>query len=340
MENENLPTKYIRQPYPITMARHRLNIHEMRIMLRITEVLQEYMEYGKELENVQTNLLGDKIIFIPTKNLLTDGSKHYEDVRKALKNLVNQPICIKGFDKKRGHYEINTRLILRSEYNSNNQTIKLLIGEELLPSYLALAQNYSRYLLEVAFNSSSTYTMRLYQFISHHKDKGSIPVSIEELRDWLQIGDKYQHSKDLRQFILEPVAKELKERADVWFEISDPMKEGKRIVGWNLKISKKQTEEAQDPASEGEKLIRHLRSYFKMTESQIYALQPIITRPELYKRLFTKIADVAKQLQVQKGNIKSPAMYFIASAKEEFKEFYGVKVEAQVKRNRQRGFKK
>ena len=35
-------------------------------------------------------------------------------------------------------------------------------------------------------------------------------------------------------FAIHPISK------DIWFEIKDPIKEGRKIVGWKIKISKKE----------------------------------------------------------------------------------------------------
>jgi len=60
--------------------------------------------------------------------------------------------------------------------------VKVELDRSLVPSYLALAKNYSQYVLDVAFNSSSPYVMKLYQFVSHWKDKRKITVQLEDLR--------------------------------------------------------------------------------------------------------------------------------------------------------------
>lgn len=58
---------------------------------------------------------------------------------------------------------------MKSKYYLNNQMVAILLDPDLLPDMLALAKNYSQYLIEVAFNSSSPYVARLYQFITQEK---------------------------------------------------------------------------------------------------------------------------------------------------------------------------
>ena len=72
-----LTTPLVKQPYAITVAKHNFNVHEMRIMTRITQALQKDMLYSKDRSEVQKTLFGDKIIRIPTQSLLPKGSQNY-----------------------------------------------------------------------------------------------------------------------------------------------------------------------------------------------------------------------------------------------------------------------
>lgn len=229
----------IRQPYAITVAKHSFNVHEMRIMTRITEALQKDMVYGKTRHEIQGTLFGDKIIRIPTKLLLRNkDSNNYSAVKQALKSLETKTMKIAGKDK-HGEYVTTSRLIMKSKYYLNNEMVEIQLDRDILPDYLALA-SYSRYLVEVSTESSSSYIMRLYQYVSYWKDKSKKTVMIEELRNILEIGDKYSKPKDLRKHILEPCIKDLKQRADVWFEIDSAIKSGRSIIGYVFSIYRRQ----------------------------------------------------------------------------------------------------
>ena len=57
-----LTTSLVKQPYAITVAKHNFNVHEMRIMTRVTQALQKDMLYSKDRSELQKTLFGDKII--------------------------------------------------------------------------------------------------------------------------------------------------------------------------------------------------------------------------------------------------------------------------------------
>ena len=255
----NKPSAWIKQPYAITVAKHDFNVHEMRIMTRITQALQQDMLYGKTRSEVQKTLFGDKIIRIPTQSLLPQGSQNYSMVKRALKSLEQKVMTICSKDQY-GSYETNARLIMKSKYYLNNEMVEIQLDRDILPDYLALA-SYSKYIAEVSMDSSSRYIMRMYQFISHWRDKTKKVVTIEELRDILEIGEKYNRPKDLRKYILEPCIADLRRRADVWFEIDAPVKEGRSIKGYIFKIYKR-NDNTHDAAAHEQNIQDVLRSLF------------------------------------------------------------------------------
>lgn len=61
----NSDTKLTKQPYAITMSKHRLNIHEFRIMTKVVQALQPNMAYGKDRSSIEYSLLEDITVNIP-----------------------------------------------------------------------------------------------------------------------------------------------------------------------------------------------------------------------------------------------------------------------------------
>jgi plasmid replication initiation protein len=62
---------------------------------------------------------------------------------------------------------------------------------------------------------------------------------VDSLKLRLQLSEKYKRAIFVKNFILNPAVDELKKKSDVWFEILDPIKEGRKVVGWEIKIHKK-----------------------------------------------------------------------------------------------------
>ena len=303
----------IKQPYAITVAKHNFNVHEMRVMTRITQALQKDMMYGKTRLEVQKTLFGDKIIRIPTQSLLPKGSRNYGAVRRALRSLEEKSMLIRGKDK-HGSYEATARLIMKSKYYLNNEMVEIQIDRDILPDYLALA-SYSKYVAEVSFDSSSRYIMRMYQFISHWKDKTKKVVTLDELRDVLELGDKYSKPKDLRKHILEPCIADLKKRADVWFEIEAPTKAGRSITGYVFRIYNRTTD-LRNAEVHSINIQNILKTAFGLRAYHLEQLHEILNKSEYHAHIYQKLKDVDEQ--ISSGKVKNIQAYVVRTLQNEF----------------------
>lgn len=313
----------IRQPYAITLAKHRLNTHEMRVMFRIIEALQPDIQYNKDVRQVRETLFGNKIISIKTNLLLPEGSQNYSCVKRAINSLRKKDITIQKKGEK-GISEVYTGMIVRGEYFLNNELVEIEVDRDLLPSFLALAKNYSKYLLNVAFNSSSPNVMKLYQYVSHHywRNELKIEIDMEDLRGWLGIENKYPKSKDMRANILEPAMKELKEKADVYFEIKKPIKLGRKITGWEIRIFKKSftEEELQKSRKKEGNILFYLKEHFKLRETDLIQLNEYIRSPEWQPHIWNAMLRVEKRINASHNKVKNRRLYMLQSLINELKE--------------------
>ncbi len=151
---------------------------------------------------------------------------------------------MKGIDKKEGEYEIRSKLLTEYRYFFNNQVVEICLSRSVL-AYLLSLSSYTRYSFSVAFNASSPYTTRIYQYLSHWRDKSSgytIPLKADMVRETLSLGEKYRRANSIKQFILAPAAKELKAKSDIYFSIKEPIRDGRKVIGWKIVIHKKEQE--------------------------------------------------------------------------------------------------
>lgn len=313
-KNENLNfenSQIVRQPYTITMAKHDLNVHEYRVVLRIIQYLQKDMLYDKKSFELKNKIL-NKTIHIPTNELMIKGSQNYACVKNALKELQRKLITVEGRDDI-GKYETSAAIITGYKYYLNNQMISITLDRHLLVEYIALAKNYTRYLIDIAFNTTSVYTMKIYQLLSHWQDKNCKNVMIDELKKFLQIEGKYKKSKDFRKGVLETVYKELKEKANLWFEIKNSIKVGKKIVGYNLKIIfRKEYEEQQKAKSlHIDNLKELLRRHYGLKTSHLEKIAHVINNPDLHSQIYAKISSGDLDKHIEKSNVRNIPAYVV-----------------------------
>ena len=143
----------VRPGFAITMAKHKYDIYEQRIMIRIIQALPDEMKYDEDSCKIGETIGEDKILRLPTKSLLPEGNKHYDKVKTALVGLENKKIIINGRDKY-GKYELIVRLILKSKYYLNNQIVEIKIDKDVFRILLGLSRNYTEYMFNIVFNCS------------------------------------------------------------------------------------------------------------------------------------------------------------------------------------------
>ena len=169
-----------------------------------------------------------------------------------------------------------------------------------------MAKGYTKYSLDVAFKTSSPNTFKLYQYFSHFKDKQQIQCSVDTIKKWLLIENKYHHPSKIKEKILVPASKELKEKADVWFEVVEHIKKGRKMLGWKFKIYTKEDEkevknnDLMDQYSEDNKnFFDRLVTYFCLSEAQAGLVIAFCQQGEEKKK---SVAKVLYEIQLQNIN--------------------------------------
>jgi len=116
--------------------------------------------------------------------------------------------------------------------------------------------------------------------ISHWRDKKQGFVrnfEIDTLRKTLEINEnKYVRPSGFLKRVLLPAQKELEEKADVWFKVKEPVKEGKRVKGWKIQIFKKEADTKRRPAPAPVKPVKRLQGSL---DDPSFGMTPVLGRP-------------------------------------------------------------
>lgn len=355
-EKDSMKLFMIRQPTSITMSKHTLNVPQMRIMFRICEALQPRMIRNKAHYEIDSTSLGDTVIKIPVKLLTLDSSHNHKQLRTALKDMTKKDITLPVVDAKGLKSEVYTNILKSVEFGFRENFVDLEIDRRILPQFLALAQGYTRYNVEIAFKSSSVNTMKIYQYISRFRDLKQIECNVDSLREFLELKNKYKENRDIKKWILEPAIKELKDRGDVYFEIAERVmdkKNKRRLKAWKFNIHHNVPKESATPqildASQKKADPPHTKPpTSKDIEAQIQALQAqkkrikeqeqkaawikkLIQEYGLGEKQAKKLSQIAEKnpqaitkvliykvkRAIQSGAAKNPGAYTIATLKKE-----------------------
>ncbi len=315
------------QPRRVTYARYKHNIYAERILLRILEALQstykkvinKYKKSSK-ITKIETTLFGDKELTFQMNNLEPSGYRNYKFIKDALKALREETIEVRGSDCK-GDYVAYTGLIIGAKFYqcAQKKMVSIFLSKDMIPYYMNLSYGYSTFLQEVAFGLKSPYTIRIYQQICHWVNKSYFyNMNFVAQKQMFGIEKKYPESSQFFQSIIKPAEIELRAKADVFFEVVGKIKEGRKTVGWRLKIHKKgeKNKELVEKLVTKKSLIYFLKARFLLKKVHLEILNDILSTKSLYQELDDKLNYLSSF--VSKKQPKNVPAYIVACLIKEF----------------------
>lgn len=122
--------------------------------------------------------------------------------------------------------------------------------EKILPYIANLKARYTKYELVNIGAFTSTHTIRLYELCSQYKTVGTREIKLEDLKDWLQVSDKYDRYNNFNQRVLEPSITEINAKSDLLVDVK-PIKRGRIITAlhFTIKTKKQDIEDSRKSAT-------------------------------------------------------------------------------------------
>jgi len=318
----------------IVNARYNYSLIQERIFNFVIFQSQEYIKQvkdGKAVEQLdifnEVNNSDNIRIRIPLKNI--GRHEEYEHIRDSMQKMCAIIIQTPHIDKSGKHWKKWQGLFTSVYEPAEMQRSGYMIAEidKSVAAMLVQLQrrpdgtpiNFSTFMYEVTKNARNKYTPRLYKLISSWQVKGGFYYSIEDLREYLQLGSRYRDTNALRTRILKPVSDELKENADCWFNVSDATfeeKDGKKVTGFNFKVIS--VKNSLNYKTQIDYLIYTFKTEYKCDNSQIELLKPIFEDTTLWDSLNWKMQKVNQKLKEDK-TIHNVAAYVVKSVLNHFK---------------------
>lgn len=162
------------------------------------------------------------------------------DVFKLVRNLNNNPIQFADGDE-------DVESVWITELRSNRKTgvLTFTFPESLKDYLLQLRQHFTQYNIHniLYLNGHST---RMYEILKRYEFKKQVTLSIERLKFFLGIPDKYPEFYEFKRRILKPAQEELLKYTDLSFTYKPMVKEGKKVISLCFIIHQNVPEEHSD----------------------------------------------------------------------------------------------
>jgi len=228
-----------------------LNLNQAKVLVKIIEKLQKPIKetisnerlkkYPEQLELFQNDSEEIKLQFDLSEFgvIPANYSKLITDI-VAMKNYtVQQDVVLKseltGKEIEATKYQnILSSVTIPKKYE---REISLSMGKDVAKKFAAVDDmGFTKYILEIAMESNSKYTLLIYQLISQWKDKGGFSWSVDNFKKKIGISEKYNRIIDLNNRVIKPAYLELHEKADIWFEYDFEKKKEKTFINFKIII--------------------------------------------------------------------------------------------------------
>lgn len=185
------------------------------------------------------------------------GGKTYTIIKEACVSLSKKVIQIESMvEGKNGGMKkkfVVLPLMAMATYQEGEATITAQFNNKLKPYLLNLAGNFTQAEIRQLFKLKSFYSYRLYWLLKQYQTFGERYIELGELREMLNLQEKYDRFQDFKVKVINAAMRELKD-TDMAFTY-EPVKKGKTVVGIRFYFSPEESAHRALEANKGQQAL-------------------------------------------------------------------------------------
>ena len=164
-----------------------------------------------------------------------EGKHVYEALAETAKRLYNRSIR-RVWNSKGKVIEEEMRWVWMARYKKGEGTVTLGFSPAVAPYLSMLHSEFTRYKLKHIGQIGSFYGLRLYELCAQFRKAGERKISLDRLREMLDLGDKYDRANSFRQRVLDPAIAEINKHTDLRVVVT-PDRKGRKVIGFHFDIT-------------------------------------------------------------------------------------------------------
>lgn len=165
----------------------------------------------------------------------TRGGQVYAALKDAAERLFNRRIR-SVTDGKRGRKVTDVRWVWLAEYNEGEGSVTLGFSPVIAPYLTMLFSEFTRYKLRQLGAIGSFYGIRMYELLAQYRAIGKRAMSLEQVREMLDLGEKYPRIDSLRQRVIDPAVAEINKHTDLRIT-TNVVRKGRAVTGFVFLIA-------------------------------------------------------------------------------------------------------
>ena len=203
-------------------ASYRLTLDEMRLLALTIGTMNP-----KSDQQVFEFSVSEFVNQFPDVNV----DRAYTQIKSAIERISER--WVKTEDER---HVTKFRWVSSQTYFKKEGRFKIALTNEIMPYLTQLKGQFTQYQLNHISGFSSVHAIRLYELFTQYKRLGDRYISVEDLKKWLQLEDKYDRYNNLNQRVLTPALSEINEKSDLFVEY-EPIKKGRKVTGIEFSIT-------------------------------------------------------------------------------------------------------
>ena len=207
-------------------ASYRLTLDEMRLLALTIGTMNP-----KSDQQVFEFSVSEFVNQFPEVN----ADRAYTQIKSAIERISER--WVKTEDER---HVTKFRWVSSQTYFKKEGRFKIALTNEIMPYLTQLKGQFTQYQLNHISGFSSVHAIRLYELFTQYKRLGDRYISVEDLKKWLQLEDKYDRYNNLNQRVLTPALSEINEKSDLFVEY-EPIKKGRKVTGIEFSITYEKT---------------------------------------------------------------------------------------------------
>ncbi|EMT2821381.1 TPA: replication initiation protein [Neisseria gonorrhoeae] len=208
-------------------ANYRLSIDEIRILALTIGTMD-----SKSNQKIFDFTVADFVREFP--EISQDNA--YKQIQAAIKRIYDRSVKTEDKDRVTEFRWVSSRTYFKKEGR-----FRIAMTDEVMLYLTQLKGQFTQYQLKHIAYFNSVHSIRIYELITQYRSVGSREITVEKLKEWLQVENKYPRFNSLNQRVLEPAITEINEKSDLVVEV-EQIKRGRTIHSLNFVIgSKKRT---------------------------------------------------------------------------------------------------
>ena len=301
----------------IVEARYRLTVEEQRLIKTLISQIhsndEDFKVYQIHVHDLAA-LIG-----------ITDDH-YYTRIKKLTKKLRDSSLC---FINENGD-EVQTGWLSSAVYRKGQGFVELRFDPILRPYLLQLKKYFTSYELGNILRLKGMYSIRIYELLKQDEWKGRREFTVEQFKTVLSLESEYREYRDLKKYVLAPAQKEICEKTDIDYTLTE-LKRGRKVIGLIFEIlskKKKKDDESKivaidnDSGNESQqdnKVEEQLKSFHLLLEigvSQEMAKELIKEHTE--EEILAAIAYT--ETLKREGKVKNPAGFLVDAIRKGFRD--------------------